>query len=287
MLLQAIANGVVEGSVIALVALGLTLVFAVSRLLNVAHGDYLTFGAYATLWASQGLKLAAPLAVLAGVVVTVALGLLFHQLVFRKLVAHSNIAALVASIGVALLVRHAIIFVAGTGQQAYDLPLYRAWRIGDLRIIPTDLAVVAISLAAITLVHLLLRYTILGREMRAVADNPELARVNGIWASRVYVTMWVVALALAAVAGTLLGGRTVIQPYLGWDVLIPAFAAAILGGLGNPYGAIVGALVIGISQDLAALWVSETYKTAVAFIILALMLLYKPTGLLGRREVVR
>lgn len=286
MVLQAIANGVVEGSVIALIALGLTVVFAVSRLLNVAHGDYLTFGAYATFWASQGLKLTVPLAALVGVVATIVLGLFFHQLVFKKLI-RSSIAALVASIGIALLVRHAIIFIAGTGQQTYDLPLYRAWRIGDLRIIPTDLAVVAISLSAITLVHLLLRYTGLGREMRAVADNPELARVSGIRASRVYVTMWVVALALAALAGMLLGARTVIQPYLGWDVLIPAFAAAILGGLGNPYGAILGALVIGISQDLAVLWVSETYKSAIAFVILALMLLYKPTGLLGRKEAVR
>jgi branched-chain amino acid transport system permease protein len=167
------------------------------------------------------------------------------------------------------------------------MPVLRAWRIGGLKILPMDLVYTSLSVAAIAGLHLLLRHTDIGRRMRAVSDSPRLARVSGIRVGRVHGLMWVLSLLLAALAGILLASRTVVHPYVGWDILLPAFAAAILGGFGSPYGAILGGLVIGISQEMAVLFISETYKVAFSFIIIALVLLIRPWGILGRKEMVR
>jgi branched-chain amino acid transport system permease protein len=150
-----------------------------------------------------------------------------------------------------------------------------------------DVVYFGVSAAAIAAVHLLLRYTDLGRRMRAVSDSPQLARVSGIRVGRVHLAMWMISLCLAGLAGILLASRTVVSPYLGWDILLPAFAAAILGGFGSPYGAILGGAVIGISQELAVLFISETYKVAFSFVIIAVVLLVRPWGILGRKELVR
>ncbi len=285
--LQALANGLVEGSILALVALGLTLVFGIARFPNAAHGDYLAVGAYGTWVGVRYLELPMPLAALGGMLLTVIVGVGFYRFVFKKLSARHSAISLIASIGIALFVRHAIILFAGSDQYSYQLPILRAWRIGGLRILPMDLVYTGLSVAAITGLHLLLRHTDLGRRMRAVSDSPRLARVSGIRVGQVQVLMWVLSLSLAALAGILLASRTVVHPYVGWDILLPAFAAAILGGFGSPYGAILGGLVIGISQELAVLFISETYKVAFSFVIIALVLLVRPWGILGRKEMVR
>jgi branched-subunit amino acid ABC-type transport system permease component len=286
-ILQALVNGVAEGAILALAALGLTLVFGISRFPNAAHGDYLTCGAYSTYFGIAVLGLSMPLAALAGLVITIGVGLGCYYYVFRRLAKRSSAVNLIASIGIALFLRHAIVFVAGTQQYSYGLPILRAWRVAGLRIFPMDLFYVGMSLAAIAVVHLILRYTEIGRKMRAVADSPQLARVSGIRSGPVHITMWIMAMSLAALAGILLGMKTVVDPLLGWDVLLPAFAAAILGGFGSPGGAILGGLVIGVSQELAVVFISETYKVAVAFIVISAVLLIRPWGLLGQREVVR
>lgn len=287
LILQALANGLVEGAILALAALGLTLVFGIARFANAAHGDFLAVGAYGAFVGVHFLGLPMPLAALSGMVLTVVVGLIFYRFVFKKLSVQNSTISLIASIGIALFVRHGIIFFAGTDQYTYQLPILRAWRIGGLKIFPMDVVYVSLSVAAIAMVHLLLRYTDIGRHMRAVSDSPRLARVSGIRVGRVHVLMWVLSLSLAALAGMLLASRTVIHPYMGWDILLPAFAAAILGGFGSPYGAILGGIVIGISQELAVLFISETYKVAFSFAIIALVLLIRPWGILGRREMVR
>jgi len=285
--LQALANGIVEGSLMALVALGLTLVFGIARFPNAAHGDYLTVGAYGTFFAVAYLGLPMPVAALLGILLAIATGLICYRFVFKKLAKRQSAVNLIASIGIAIFVRHAIIFFAGTDQFSYGLPVLRAWRVWGLKILPMDLVYLGVSVTAILAVHILLRYTTIGRKMRAVSDSPQLARVNGIWVNRVHQVMWVVSLTLAGLAGVLVASRTVIHPYLGWDLLLPAFAAAILGGFGSPYGAIIGGLIIGMSQELAVLFISETYKIAFSFVVIALALLVRPWGILGRKELVR
>ncbi len=286
-LVQALANGIVQGAILALAALGLTLVFGISKFPNVAHGDYLAVGAYGAYLASSCLALSMPLAVLFGIGLTVFTALLFYALVFKKLAGRSSATSLIASIGIALFVRHFIIFFAGSEQYTYNLPILRAWKFAGLRIFPGDAIFTGVSIAAIAFVHFMLRYTEIGRKMRAVSDSEELARISGIRSGGVNLTMWVLSSSLAGLAGILLAARTVIHPYLGWDMLLPAFAAAILGGFGSPYGAILGGMVIGVSQEVAVLFISETYKTAFSFAVIALVLLFRPRGILGRREAVR
>lgn len=279
---QAVLNGVVFGSVLALLALGLTLAFGIARFANVAHGDLATLGAFGALAVNHGLGWGMLAAAAVGVLVTLAAGLLAVRLVYRPLARRPRIAAVIASIGVALVVRHLIIAVWGTAQYAYTLPIERSLRLPlGLRLARPDLVTLAVAVVLMAALHLLLVRTRLGQEMRAVADDPDLARVSGIDPLRVMDAMWVVAFALAGVAGILVGVKTIVTPYLGWDLLLAAFAAAILGGIGNPYGAMAGGLVIGIAEELSTLWLPPTYRTAVAFVIMSSVLLARPSGIFG------
>lgn len=284
-LLQTILDGLVTGALIALVALGLTLVFGIARFVHVAHADLLTVAAYMTLLAEPHLGFG--LAAVLGVAITVALSLLIHRTVYRRLVGGPSISLVIASLGVALALRYLVVFLWGTGQHAFGLPIRRALWFGPFRIAPYELMIVATVVALMVAVYLVLRLTSVGRDMRAVADNPNLARVCGISPERVITWMWVLAAGLAGVAGVLVGVQTVITPYMGWHLLIPAFAAAVLGGVGHPFGTVVGALIIGVTQELAALYWMPTYKLAAAFLVMTIMLLIRPSGLFGAREVAR
>jgi len=284
---QSFLDGLINGSVYALVALGLTLAFGIARFANVAHGDLVTLGAYAALWGVQGVGLGILPATLVGVAATLAAGLLVAGLVYRPLARRARIASVIASIGVALAIRHALIFVAGTQQYTFPLPIRRAALILGLRITPKDAAILAVAVVLMLLLHLGLQRTRVGKDMRAVADDAALARVAGIRVDRVVTAMWAWSLTLAAVAGVMLGVKTVVTPYMGWDILLSAFAAAILGGIGNPYGAMAGGLVIGMSEELTTLILPPAYRTAVAFLIMTGVLLLRPTGIFGARVEVR
>jgi len=286
-ILQALANGITEGAILALAALGITLVFGISRFANAAHGDYMTTGAYGAYFGTGFLGLSMPMAALLGIVTAAGVGLLFYFLVFKKLSRNSSAVNLIVSIGVAIFIRYSIVLFAGSEQYSYGLPILRAWRFGELRIFPMDLFFIGTSVISIAFVHIILRYTEFGRKMRAVADNSQLARVSGIRVENVEVIMWIMASALAGIAGILIGMKTVVDPLMGWNMLLAAFAAAILGGLGSPGGAILGGLIIGISQEMSVVFISETYKVAIAFIVIAVVLLVRPWGLLGHREAVR
>ncbi|MFK7603578.1 branched-chain amino acid ABC transporter permease [Deinococcus sp. SM5_A1] len=284
---QVLFNSLVEGSIIALLAIGITLVFGIARFANAAQGDLATLGAYVGLLANTKLALPVLPAVAVAALAVAAAGVLANRLIFSHLTRRPGISSLIASIGLAILLRHVIILFAGTGQYTYGQPLLRATKLGDLRIFPGDLTLLGVTLVVIVLVHLLLNRTQLGREMRAVADNTELARVAGINSGRVITALWAVSGALAGIAGVLIGSKSIVNPLMGWDLLLPAFAAAILGGLGNPYGALAGAILIGLSQEVAAQFIPNTYKMAVSFIVIVVVLLLRPNGIFGSRSVVK
>lgn len=286
-LLNLAVNGAIEGSIIALGALALTLVFGIARFPNASAGDVITVGAYAGYGgqlASGGLMAAG---VVSGMVGAAAISLGFYWFVFRKLAGRSAVYPLIASIGAAFLIRAAITFFLGHDQRVYDVPLTRAVAFGPVRVVPTDLYLAAGALAALAVVFALLHMTPLGRRMRAVADNPDLARASGISARRVMTAMWLIAGAVSGLAGVLLGVKTVVMPEMGWDLLLPAFAATILGTIGNPVGAVVGGLLIGIAQELSTPFVGFTYKIGVGFLVLLLVLLVRPQGLFSGAERVR
>jgi branched-chain amino acid transport system permease protein len=175
----------------------------------------------------------------------------------------------------------------GHSQQVFQLPLMRPWRIEGVRVHPNDLTLAAVALAALLVVFAILHLTPIGRQMRAVADDPSLARVSGVSPTRVMVALWLLAGAVTAVAGAILGVKTIVSPEIGWDMLLPAFAAAILGGIGNPAGAVVAGLIIGVAQEMATPVIGFTYKLALAFLVILVVLLVRPRGLFGRLEAVR
>lgn len=287
-----VINGLVEGAVIALPALALTLVMAIARFPNAATGDVMTLGAYVAVAVQGAAAGAAPVTALGGAAIAAALAcalvsLAAYQWIFRRLGRAAMVASLLASIGLGFLLRSLITLVAGTEQRTFDLPLVRAWNFGGVRLLPSDLAIAAVALVVLALVFAWLQYGRSGRLLRAVADNPDLARLSGIRSQRLMWLLWTLAGALAAIGGVLLGVKSVVMPELGWELLLPAFAAMILGGIGSPHGAVIGALAMGVGQELSVPFVGPTYKIAVAFAVLLVVLLVRPAGLFGRPELVR
>lgn len=284
--LQLAVNGLSQGLVVGLAALGITLVFGIARFANASAGDSLTFGAYMAL---VGQRLTGSLLLAAGFAIAMSVvgAVLSHQLVFKRLAGRSTVALLVGSIGLAFLLRGALGAVFGHQQQVFDIALTAPYRIGELTISALDLQMAGAAGLCLALAFGTMYFTPIGRQMRAVADNPDLARVSGIHPERVMIALWCLVGAITAVAGLILGLKTVVSPELGWEMLLPAFAAAILGGIGSPTGAIAAGLLLGAAQEISTPFVGFTYKIALSFVVILFVLLVRPRGLFGRVEGVR
>jgi neutral amino acid transport system permease protein len=283
---QLVINGLVQGLVIGLGALAVTLVFGIARFANAGTGDVLTVGAYGALSVHKAAG-SLVLAAFGGIAAAAAVSLLAYGLVFRRLMGRSAMALLLASIGVGFTIRAVIGLVFGQGQYVFQIPLWRPYVVFGLRISPLDLALVVTAGLSLAVLFIILHSTPIGRQMRAVADNPELARVSGIRVQRVMITLWLLAGAISSVAGIILGIKTVVTPESGWDTLLPIFSAAIFGGIGSPLGAIVAGVLLGVAQELSTPFVGFTYKIALAFGVMLFVLLVRPRGLFGTAEGVR
>ncbi|HEY9616024.1 MAG TPA: branched-chain amino acid ABC transporter permease [Microcoleaceae cyanobacterium] len=279
-LTQLLLNGIAVGSIIALAAVGLTLTYGILRLSNFAHGDLMTLGAYLTLLAN-GIGINIWLSVLLGCAATIAGVLLSEKLIWSpmRFKRATSTTLIIISIGLALFIRNGIILFWGGSNQRYDLPVAEAVQFGGLRLPFYDIVVIGLAIAAIAALHYLLQNTKIGKAMRAVADDLDLARVSGIDVDRVVLWTWVIAGGLTALGGSMLGLTEGVRPNMGWFLLLPMFAAVILGGIGNPYGAIAGALVIGIGQEVSTYWLPTEYKLGVALVMMVLVLLFRPQGL--------
>lgn len=287
LLLQTIVDGIANGAILALLAVGLSVVFRLSKFVNVAHVDMATVGAYVTLFVFAGLVPVFWLAALLGTIIVAVIGYLTYRFVYRRLKDERSITLIITSIGVAFILRYLVTFIWGSNQKGFNLPLMRAVRFGDIRISPYDMGIIAISLSIFLGLFLLMRYTSLGRAVRAVADNPQLARVAGLHTEAVLAKVWLAASALAAVGGILLAVKTVITPYLGWGMLLPAFAAMIFGGVGSIGGTFFAALIIGIVSEFAAVYWIPTYRLAAIFGVIVVVLLVRPQGLFGTKVVAK
>ena len=286
MLGQLFVAGIVHGLIIGLAALAVTLVFGIARFPNAAAGDTMTLGAYAAL-AAHAASGSLLLAGLGAVVAAGAASLLGYLLVFRPLARRPVAALLAAAIGVAFMTRAGLGLAFGHQRRVFQLPLAWPIEVMGLRIPQMDLTLAGVAAASLAVAFLVLYATPIGRQMRAVADDPDLARVSGIRPFRVMVALWLLAGAAAGIAGMMLGIKTVVAPEMGWESLLPAFAAAILGGIGSPLGAVAAGLVLGIAQEVSTPVVGFTYKIALAFAVLLAVLLVRPRGLFGRVEAVR
>lgn len=280
-------NGIVSGSYFALGAIGLTLVYGTLRLVNFAHGDLLTFGAYMAFLANVTWGLPLLAAAVFAFALTALLGVASERLMWRPMRARGAglLQLLLMAIGLAFVIRYGLQLVWGTQARRLDADVTTSIGFLGLRIGRTELIVVLVGIAVLVGVGLMLRLTSLGRQMRALADDFALAEVTGINTDRVVIATWVVAAGLAGLAGVLYTSAIgTLTPNLGFFLLLSLFAAVILGGIGNAYGALAGGLLLGLAQEWSTLVIDARWKVAVGFAILILVLIVRPQGLFGRRE---
>ena len=302
--LELVVNGLFLGAIIALGAIGLSLIYGIHKFAHIAHGDFMTLGAYAALFLlggvfpSIGLEstglgpftfgypvfLALPLAVLFLAAIAIGLDVGVYRRLRRRGV--SNVVLAMTSLGVAIALRGIVQVIWGGGTWQYprlSKPFYQLPM--GVRIPPDGLFIVAVVLLLVLALYLFLTRTKMGKAMRATSDNLELARVSGINTEHVLWWTWSIGAALAATAGVLLAiFQAQLFPIMGWRILIPLFAAVILGGIGNPYGALVGGLIIGIAAEVSTQWLNPSYKIVIAFSIMIVTLLVRPTGIFGVRD---
>lgn len=293
MFLQLVANGLVEGSIYAIAAVGVSLVYGLLRLVNFAYGDMMAFGALIAYGVDGPLHQSMVVAALAGMAATAALALVLDFALWRplRLRRAGFMSLFLASIGLALVLRQALLLAAGSQPRSYDVNPYRVFVLGSVRL--SEAQVIAIATAAVTIVAvgLFLASTTAGRTLRAMADDRVLAAVAGINVGRTTRLAWLVSGLLAGLAGVLAGlVEYSFDPNFGFDLLLPVFAAVVLGGIGSAYGALAGGLVLGLVQELST-WsgfaggVNPVYKPVVAFAALAVALLIRPQGFFGQARV--
>jgi len=299
--LELFVYGLVLGGIIALGAVGLTLVYGIVRLANFAHGDLMTAGAYVALFIvtdflswigipdtifsplSFGLRMVIAFPISMVLVGTVAI--IVDRILYKKLREKKSNAVIMAmsSLGAAFILRMIILIIWGADSLFYrpgvlrpaiDLPL-------NIKIRPDQIFILIAVIVLIAILHLFLKNSKMGKAMRATADNTDLALVSGINTERIIIWTWGIGGALAAAGGILYGIDVQLHPYMGWNFLIPIFAATILGTIGNMYGALVGGFVIGVAQQMSTAVLMPTYKPAVAFVIMILILLIRPKGIFG------
>lgn len=276
---QLIVFGIVSGAIFALGGIGISVIFGILRFAHLAHGDMMTLGAYLALAAISALQLpvlaALPIAMLGTAATAIAIDWLFYRR-FRRA---RPVILLISSFGMALVLRSAIQLIWGPGNYVYESGISIPYMLFDIRIKPDHVLIVGGTIAIIVAFHLFLTYTRLGKAMRAMSDDPDLARISGVDTERVVVWTWAIGGALAAAGGVFLALDTQLNPLLCWNILLPMFAAAIVGGIGRPYGAIAGGLLIGIAEELSTAVIEPAYKPAVAFVIMIVVLIWRPTGI--------
>ncbi|MDP2118657.1 MAG: branched-chain amino acid ABC transporter permease [Hoeflea sp.] len=299
---QAIIDGLVSGSTIGLGAIGLTLTYSILRFANFTHGDFLAWGAYLTLTVAGVLGgLAAglgapvypfsfgwglPLAILGGVVLTVALALGLDRILFGRLRARGadTIIIVMASFGASMALRSLLEFIFTAKPAYFTKALQIAKPLGlGMRATPDQLLVIGLTLVLVLALHLVVTHSATGRAMRAVSENPGLAGVYGIDVGKVVRVTWIIGAGMACIAGVMAGLLVQIRPYMGFDLLLPLFAAAILGGIGSIPGAMLGGLIIGLVEAFAVQIVGAEWRAAISFVILVLVLMLRPQGIFGQR----
>jgi neutral amino acid transport system permease protein len=294
MFMQLLANGLVTGSVIALAAAGVSIVYGILRLVNFAYGDYMTFGAFIAIYFNVTRELpiitAAILAMLATALLSVAIELVLWRPLRTRNAGFMSL--FLVSIGLALVLRHVIYLVAGPQPRTYTVDPYKVYVVGSVRLSGAQGIAIIVAGIGIVVLGILIARTGVGRMMRALADDLPLAAVSGVPTGRVILAAWIVSGLLAGLAGVLAGlVQTSFNPQLGFTLLLPIFAAVVLGGIGSIYGALVGGLALGLAMELST-WpelgggVNPTYKPVVAFAALVIVLLLRPQGLFGRARVV-
>jgi neutral amino acid transport system permease protein len=288
-LFLAIGFGLVTASIIALATVALSLQYSVTDIPNFAHGELLTigaYGAYVTQRFTDNLVVAAVVAATLSAGLAVLLNTALLQPFARS--GAKRLVLFIVTIAFGLMVQNVLLLGFGGSAVAYTLPASPPEQVGPLLLTQRDIVIIVLGAAAMLGVHILLKYTKFGTAQRAVADSRTLARVTGINVGQVVQLTWLLSGAMAGLAGFIFAATVgTLTPTVGYTFLLVIFAAAIVGGIGKPYGAMAGALVIGVAMEVAALYIPANYKEVVAFLILIAVLLARPQGLFATvRETV-
>jgi neutral amino acid transport system permease protein len=281
-------DGLRFGLVIAMCAIGLSLIYGTTGLVNFAHGDMVTFGALMTWFFNRTLNMNIILAGLLGIVAGGIFGGVFNRAVWRPLRARGTglVAMMIVSFGAGLAFRYIYLYQFAGSRRTYDgFELQRdGVEIGPIEIIPRDLWIMGLSIAVLVGVALLLQRTLIGKAMRAVSDDPDLAESSGIDVERVISWVWITGGGLAALGGIFQGLDQKVEWEMGNALLLLIFASVVLGGLGTAYGALVGAVTIGLLTQLSTLFVDTELRTAAALLVMIVILMVRPQGILGYPE---
>ena len=294
--LQQLINGLALGSILALIALGYTMVYGILRFINFAHGDIFMLGAFAGYYVAPKVAALVPLPSVGGALAVFALvmlicavlGMLIERLAYRPLRKRPKLTVLITAIGVSLFLEYTGQFVFGAAPKKFPdlLPVYKLPSLGGLSLNSNQIIVLAVTLLLLLALRFIVMKTRMGRAMRAVSYNPEAAALMGVNTDVVISFTFGLGSALAAAAGLLYAiTYPSIDPLMGIFPGLKAFVAAVLGGIGNLPGAALGGVIIGVTETLVSGYISSTYRDAIAFAVLILILLVKPSGLLGKKEV--
>lgn len=294
--IQDLLEGVVIGSIYVLGASGLTLTYGVKKFANFAHGDMMTVGAYIAFAATVTYGASLIMGFVYAMLFVAFLGILLELFIFHWLEKRGEIAALIASVGVSLVLQNFVqlFFLSTVHTMNFQIPQDEPLGLG-LSISWFKAAIIGTAVGLMVFLHVLLKYTTLGKAMRACADDIDLARASGINTFNVILWTWAISGGLAGIAGVLLALEVYVSPYVGFFILLFIFAAVIVGGIGSPYGAMIGGLLIGIVQTLSGTFFGQltnlgllqngaSYDEAGAFLVLLVVLLLKPEGIMGRRR---
>lgn len=279
---QLVVNGVMAGTILAVPAIGLTAIYAVLRFPNFALASHATIGAFAGYVANVKLGLPILPSVVVAFLVAGAVGVASDELVLKRFRPAGYITTAIASIALTIALENIVRFAFGNELRGYDLPIVRDLRLGAIRVGPQQVQNLVIAAVAMAALFGFLAFTRTGKAMRAVADNPMLASIKGINADVIGRIVNFVGMGLAGFGGMLIGLDTTIDPLTGFRAILSVFAAAVVGGLGSIPGAVLGALTVGIGEELCLLFLSPDYRSAIGFVAILLVLTLRPRGILGQ-----
>jgi len=300
---QVIINSIIRASELALLSLGLTIVYDILKFANFAHTEFAVIGVYLAFFLNVALGIPIVPAAIIASIATGFFSILIDKAVFKRMRNSTGIIIMVTSMGVAIALRNTVRAIWGADARNYAIPLQRPIVTPWFRITSLQIWIIIIGVLAMVVFYLLLHYTKLGKAMRASSDNPELAQASGIATEKIITYVWFIAISFASLGGILIGMETYILPYMGFAIIIPVFCATIMGGIGNPYGAMLGALVLGFAENFGLyidfgkvinlggilpfsreLFIPTGYKPAISFVMLIIVLLIRPRGILGKKK---
>jgi branched-chain amino acid transport system permease protein len=293
--IQHLINGLSQGSIYALIALGYTMVYGILQMINFAHADVYMIGAFTAYYAAKwfGLEHSPGLGTLAilmltSMMVCSLLGLAIERLAYRPLRKAPKLNVLITAIGVSLLLEALGQVIFGPDPKSFPLIMedFVIANVGGINLNSSDFTVLGVSLVAMLALNFIIQKTKLGRAMRAVSANAPVASILGVNTNRIISLTFVIGSSLAAVGGVLVSVKyPKIEPLMGIMIGLKAFVAAVLGGIGSIPGAVLGALIMGLSEEMVVAYLSSTYRDALAFGLLIAILIFKPAGLLGKYTV--